>query len=74
MYELYKSNEQDESLLLLQDNMSKTEAMKALKDCDEEYCCVEYWNTPSTVDKDGDVIPEHSYAFPSNPQCRLICN
>lgn len=38
MYELFKSNEQDESLLLLQDNMSKIEAMKALKDCEEEHC------------------------------------
>ena len=72
MYELFKSNEQDESLLLLQDNMSKIEAMKALKDCEEEHCQVEYWNTPSTEDKNGDIIPEYSYAFPSNLQCSLI--
>lgn len=47
MYELYKSNERDESLLLLQDNMSKTEAMKALKDCEQKHCQIEYCNTPS---------------------------
>lgn len=72
MYELYKSNEQDESLLLLEDNMSKTEAMKALKDCEEEHCQIEYWNTPSTEYKNGDIIPSYSYAFPNNLQCSLI--
>lgn len=44
MYELFKSNEQDESLSLLQDNMSKTEAMQALRECEEPHCQIEQFD------------------------------
>lgn len=72
MYELFKSNEQDESLLLLQDNMSKTEAMKALKDCEEEHCQIEFWIAPPTKDKNDVTIIDYIYDFSSNLQCSLI--
>lgn len=41
MYELFKSNEQDESLVLIEDNMDYEEAMFALKVCSMPHCQIE---------------------------------
>lgn len=42
MYELFKSNEQDESLLLLKERIpSEREAMELLKECKEPHCQIE---------------------------------
>ena len=43
--ELFKSNEQDEALLLLQERIpSLREAMKFLKECEEPHCQVEEYD------------------------------
>lgn len=41
MYELFKSNEQDESLALIEGNMDYEEAMLALKVCSMPHCQIE---------------------------------
>lgn len=41
MYELFKSNEQDESLALIEGNMDYEEAMFALKVCSMPHCQIE---------------------------------
>lgn len=50
MYELFESNEQDESILLIEDGMtSLKEAMQALKECDEPHCQIEKFDVPDEV-------------------------
>lgn len=50
MYELFKSNEQDESILLIEDGIkSLKEAMQALKECDEPHCQIEKFDVPDEV-------------------------
>lgn len=45
MYELFKSNEQDESLLLLKERIpSGREAMELLKECKEPHCQIEKYD------------------------------
>ena len=44
MYELFKSNKQDESLLLLQERIpSLREAMKLIRECKEPHCQIEQY-------------------------------
>lgn len=50
MYELFKSNEQDESILLLEDGMtSLKEAMQALRECEEPHYQIEKFDVPDEV-------------------------
>ena len=50
MYELFESNEQDESILLIEDGMtSLKEAMRALKECEEPHCQIEEFDVPDGV-------------------------
>lgn len=50
MYELFKSNEQDESLLLLKEKIpSERKAMKLLKECEEPHCQIEKFDIPNEV-------------------------
>lgn len=50
MYELFQSNEQDESILLIEDGMeSLKEAMQALKECEEPHCQIEKFDVPDDV-------------------------
>lgn len=48
MYELFKSNEQDESLLLIEDGItSYKEAMRSLKACELHHCQIEKFDIPN---------------------------
>lgn len=53
MYELFKSNEQDESILLIKaDIKSLEEAMQALRECDKQHCQIEKFGIPDEILKD----------------------
>ena len=50
MYELFESNEQDESLYLLESEItSLKKAMKALKECEEPHCQIERFDVPEAL-------------------------
>lgn len=57
MYELFKSNEQDESLYLLESEItSLKKAMKALKECEEPHCQIERFDIPESLKATADTL------------------
>lgn len=50
MYELFESNERDESLYLLEEDISSlNEAIRSLKDCPYDHCQIEKFGIPDSL-------------------------
>lgn len=57
MYELFKSNEQDESLYLLKEGInSLDEAMEALEECNMPHCQIERFDVPESLKATADAL------------------
>lgn len=62
MYELFKSNEQDESLLLVGEDMtSLNEAMKSLKEYDFPHCQIEKFDVPENLKNTAKMLKKRNY-------------